>query len=82
MNVLLMDPAAPVSNRVRARCPYCLDFSFWKEFQGTYSVGGIARPNPFDCRDEIPITRYVDDEWDGESVTYIMMLEEQHADPR
>lgn len=80
--VVIADADAPVENRIRARCPFCGDHSFWKTFSGTYCFGGVAMPNPKDARDEIPLTRYVDDEWDGDSVTYIMARENSDADPR
>lgn len=80
--VIMTDETVPVENRIRVKCPFCGDYSFWKTFSGTYCFGGVAMPNPKDKRDEIPLTRYVDEIWDDESVTYIMAKENSNADPR
>lgn len=79
--VFIMDAEAPVVTKMRVKCPFCNDYSFWKNIQGVYSFGGVAMVNPKDERDEIPSTRYVDDIWDGDSVTHIVIREKSDADP-
>lgn len=80
--VLIVGPDAPVSEKLRVKCPFCNDYSFLMEVHGAICFGGVAMPNPNDPKDEIPLTVHVDTIYEDDmTVTYIMKKEKTNADP-
>jgi hypothetical protein len=79
--IQVVAPDASLVGRVRAKCPFCGDFSWEKEVRGAFGFLGAARPNPADPKDEFPVTTGVGEEHDGDLTTIHQCKANKNARP-